>query len=55
MLTAIAEPRRQKLPLWPEWNENDLNAEKWEVAGKAKDPKAKPTSAPVNNFFSQLF
>ncbi len=47
MLTAIAEPRRQKLPLWIEWNENDVNAEKWEVVGKIKDPKAKPTSAPV--------
>ena len=48
-MTAIAEPKRQKLPLWTEWNENDVNAEKWDsTAGKAKDPKGKPTSAPVN-------
>jgi hypothetical protein len=34
--------------LWPEWNENDVNAEKWEGVGKAKDAaKAKPASAPV--------
>ncbi len=25
--------KRQKLPLWIEWNENDLNAEKWEATG----------------------
>ena len=47
MLTAIAEPKRQKLPLWPEWNENDVNQEKWDMAGKAKDPKGKPASAAV--------
>lgn len=49
ILTAIAEPKRQKLPLWTEWNENDVNAEKWDsTAGKAKDPKGKPASAPVS-------
>ncbi len=44
----MVEPKKQKLPLWPEWNENDINSEKWESVGKAKESnKAKPTSAPV--------
>ena len=47
MSAAVLEPKKQKLPLWLEWNENDINAEKWEAAGKTKDAKAKPTSAPV--------
>jgi len=48
-----SEPKRQKLPLWIEWNEADLNAEKWEGAGKVgKDPKAgKPQSAQVKSQF----
>jgi hypothetical protein len=45
---TTTEPKKQKLIIWPEWNENDINAEKWEVAGKVKDVKTKPTSAPVN-------
>ena len=42
--------RKQKLPMWIEWNENDLNAEKWEGGGKAtkESGKGKPASAPVN-------
>ena len=55
MLTAIAEPKRQKLPLWPEWSESDVNAEKWDSAGFAAKPKeakgAKPASAPVSHGF----
>jgi hypothetical protein len=47
--TDQAQVKKQKLPLWIEWNENDLNAEKWEGLGKVKDAgKSKPTSAPVN-------
>ena len=47
-IVAAIEPKKQKLPLWPEWNEADLNAEKWEVGGKAKEPKVgKSPSAPV--------
>ena len=51
----MSEPKKQKLPLWIEWNENDINAEKWEAAGKAKDSKAKPTSAPVFENFNERF
>lgn len=46
ILTGNNDQKRQRLILWPEWNENDINAEKWEVGGKSKDTaKAKPTSA----------
>ena len=51
VLTASEQYKKQKLPLWLEWNENDINSEKWEVGGKSKDTaKGKPTSAspPVN-------
>jgi hypothetical protein len=41
--------------LWPEWNENDVNAEKWEGVGKAKDAaKAKPASAPVTKVYLEI-
>jgi hypothetical protein len=48
-----AEAKRQKMPLWLEWNETDLNAEKWEMGGKVgKDPKAgKPQSAQASHGF----
>ena len=39
--------KKQKLILWPEWNEKDINEEKWEVAGKAVKDSKKPASAPV--------
>ena len=40
--------KKQKLPLWVEWNEADINAEKWEVGGKTKETKVgKSPSAPV--------
>ena len=50
-IVAGIEPKKQKLPLWTEWNEADMNAEKWEVGGKAKEAKAgKSPSAPVSYF-----
>ncbi|KAL0967772.1 hypothetical protein UPYG_G00256710 [Umbra pygmaea] len=33
------EERRCRYPIWPEWNEADVNAEKWDVARPAKDGK----------------
>ena len=54
-IVAGIEPKKQKLPLWSEWNEADMNAEKWEVGGKAKEAKAgKSPSAPVR-FISTVF
>jgi hypothetical protein len=52
-VAALNEQRKQKLPIWPEWNENDINAEKWEAGAKVKDAKSKPASAPVS--FSLYF
>lgn len=46
---SVSEPKKQKLTMWPEWNENDVNAEKWDIGGKAKDSKSKPTSTPVKD------
>ncbi len=43
---SVSEPKRQKLIMWPEWSENDVNLEKWDIGGKVKDPK-KQTSTPV--------
>jgi hypothetical protein len=49
----MGDMKKQKMPLWPEWTEADLNAEKWEVAGKAKEVKpGKSPSAPVNFNFN---
>jgi hypothetical protein len=47
---ANVEIRKQKLPIWIEWNEHDVNAEKWEVANKTKETKTKPGSAQVVNY-----
>ena len=47
--TSASEVRKQKLAIWPEWTENDINAEKWEVVSKVKESKAKPTSAIVSH------
>jgi hypothetical protein len=50
-IVAGIEPKKQKLPLWSEWMEADINAEKWEVGGKAKETKVgKSPSAPVSLF-----
>ncbi|KAJ8355711.1 hypothetical protein SKAU_G00185050 [Synaphobranchus kaupii] len=34
------ESRRTKFPIWPEWSDAEVNAEKWEVAKGSKDGKA---------------
>ncbi|XP_035685724.1 androglobin-like [Branchiostoma floridae] len=32
-----SDTKRGKLPLWPEWNDNDVNSEKWDASHKGKD------------------
>ncbi|XP_066285114.1 androglobin-like isoform X10 [Branchiostoma lanceolatum] len=32
-----SDTKKGKLPLWPEWNDNDLNSEKWDASHKGKD------------------
>nr|XP_031535706.1 androglobin [Vicugna pacos] len=47
------QPREQKkgrFPIWPEWSEADINAEKWD-AGKGGKEKDKMGKSPVLHFF----
>ncbi|NXY41508.1 ADGB protein, partial [Ceuthmochares aereus] len=39
-----------RFPIWPEWNEADINAEKWD-AGKAGKEKEKHMKSPVSHVF----
>ncbi|NWH71812.1 ADGB protein, partial [Piaya cayana] len=39
-----------RFPIWPEWNEEDINAEKWD-AGKAGKEKEKYMKSPVSHVF----
>ncbi|XP_031793514.1 androglobin isoform X3 [Sarcophilus harrisii] len=41
--SGLTEIRKGKFPIWPEWNEADINAEKWDVGkgGKEKDKSGK--------------
>lgn len=40
------EQKKGKFPIWPEWNEADINAEKWD-AGKGGKEKDKMGKSPV--------
>ncbi|XP_047713960.1 androglobin isoform X5 [Prionailurus viverrinus] len=44
------EQKKGKFPIWPEWNEADINAEKWD-AGKGGKEKDKMGKSPVFHFF----
>uniref|UniRef100_A0A8B9TAD0 Androglobin n=1 Tax=Anas platyrhynchos TaxID=8839 RepID=A0A8B9TAD0_ANAPL len=39
-----------RFPIWPEWNEADLNAEKWD-AGKVGKEKEKSGKSPISHVF----
>lgn len=41
-----AEQRKGRFPIWPEWSEVDINAEKWD-AGKTGKEKDKTAKSPV--------
>ncbi|XP_067398314.1 androglobin isoform X2 [Emydura macquarii macquarii] len=43
---AASESKKGKFPIWPEWNEADINAEKWD-AGKVGKEKDKAGKSPV--------
>nr|XP_033795634.1 androglobin isoform X2 [Geotrypetes seraphini] len=44
--TGTSEPKKVKFPIWPEWNEADINAEKWDIGkpGKEKEKYGKSPS-----------
>ncbi|XP_067900614.1 androglobin [Heterodontus francisci] len=42
---GITEARKGRYPLWPEWNEMDLNAEKWDLVKPIKE-KEKSAKSP---------
>ncbi|XP_067150851.1 androglobin [Apteryx mantelli] len=43
---AAGESKKGKFSIWPEWNEADINAEKWD-AGKAGKEKEKSGRSPI--------
>ncbi|XP_026642197.1 androglobin [Microtus ochrogaster] len=44
------EQKKGKFPIWPEWSEADINAEKWD-AGKGGKEKDKTGKSPIFHFF----
>lgn len=43
---VASESKKGKFPIWPEWNEADINAEKWDT-GKVGKEKDKAGKSPV--------
>ncbi|XP_059171472.1 androglobin-like isoform X6 [Physella acuta] len=48
--SAVQESRKPKYVIWPEFNDADINAEKWEAA-KREDKKGKSPIVPYSNLF----
>lgn len=44
--SAATEARKGRFPIWPEWNEADINIEKWD-AGKGGKEKDKIGRSPI--------
>lgn len=42
-------------PIWPEWNDADINAEKWDKAGKEKPGKGQISVSCVTHIISTSF
>ncbi|KAM8964338.1 androglobin [Lycaon pictus] len=47
---SSVEQKKGKFPIWPEWSEADINAEKWD-AGKGAKEKDKAGKSPIFHFF----
>uniref|UniRef100_UPI00398E3939 androglobin isoform X2 n=1 Tax=Pristiophorus japonicus TaxID=55135 RepID=UPI00398E3939 len=41
---ALTESRKGRFPLWPEWNEADVNVEKWDTVKTVKEKEKSPKS-----------
>ncbi|NXE75474.1 ADGB protein, partial [Cochlearius cochlearius] len=50
---AGASNEKWRFPIWPEWNEADINAEKWDT-GKVGKEKEKTGKSPVSCVFEDL-
>lgn len=50
-IQTTVEQKKGKFPIWPEWSEADINAEKWD-AGKSGKEKDKTGKSPI--FVSKL-
>ncbi|XP_076999521.1 androglobin isoform X2 [Tamandua tetradactyla] len=48
--SGSVEQKKWKFPIWPEWSETDINAEKWD-AGKGGKEKDKTGKSPTFHFF----
>ncbi|XP_048353335.1 androglobin-like [Sphaerodactylus townsendi] len=48
--TVSAEAKKGRFPIWPEWNEMDINMEKWD-AGKGGKEKDKTGRSPILHVF----
>uniref|UniRef100_UPI003AB0B0BB androglobin n=1 Tax=Centroberyx gerrardi TaxID=166262 RepID=UPI003AB0B0BB len=48
---SLGELRRCRFPIWPEWNEAEVNGEKWDAAKGAKDGKTGKSPSVVSPFF----
>ncbi|VTJ72705.1 Hypothetical predicted protein, partial [Marmota monax] len=46
VVPSSGEQKKGKFPIWPEWSEADINAEKWD-AGKSGKEKDKTGKSPV--------
>uniref|UniRef100_A0A8C9Q293 Androglobin n=1 Tax=Spermophilus dauricus TaxID=99837 RepID=A0A8C9Q293_SPEDA len=50
VVPSSGEQKKGKFPIWPEWSEADINAEKWD-AGKSGKEKDKTGKSPVFHLF----
>ncbi|XP_066229144.1 androglobin isoform X1 [Saccopteryx leptura] len=48
--SSSVEQKKGKFPIWPEWSEADINAEKWDT-GKGGKEKDKMGKSPIFHFF----
>nr|XP_012607645.1 androglobin isoform X2 [Microcebus murinus] len=48
--SSSIEQKKGRFPIWPEWSESDVNAEKWD-AGKSGKEKDKTAKSPVFHYF----